>query len=175
MKSLLLRKKAPSENHQKSPPPPPVQHAKQYSPIETPLYSRFATAKSGLPPQESVRPVVSGPMPLARPNRANFDAEENRRRQPQERSIDAPPQGTLFAAQPLSGSPPRNVHSPTDKPRHFAHVSSIQVSRQDIKAQTSCKFMPLFCPCAETCSPVPEGTTRFENVQAFEQGRDFIP
>ncbi|KAI0254555.1 hypothetical protein BJV78DRAFT_1185167 [Lactifluus subvellereus] len=137
MKSLL-RKKGPIDNRQR-PSPSPIQDTRQTSTIETPLYARFAS-KPGLPPQERVRPVVSGPMPLGRPNRANLDGEENWRRHEetaflQHRPIDAR-QGTPPITQSASGSLPRNGQSPTNKRHQDARVIPPQASKQPFKAQT---------------------------------------
>jgi hypothetical protein len=58
----------------------------------------------------------------------------------------------------------------------ISHLISRMSARSKCQARTSRRkhlvsLRPLSCPCAETCSPVPDGTTRFENVQAVEQGR----
>jgi hypothetical protein len=146
MKSLL-RKKAPIDNRQQ-PSPSPIQDTRQQtSTIETPLYARFATVKPGFPSQEKVRPVVSGPLPLGRPNRSNLDGEENRRRHEttllQHRPIDAR-QGTPPITQSAPGSLPRDGQSPTNKRHQDARVNPAQASRQPFKAQTFCKSCTSF-------------------------------
>jgi ribosomal protein S14 len=178
MKSIL-RKKGPTDNRQ-GPSPPPVQHERQPSTIETPLYARFATVKSGLPPQERVRPVVSGPMPLGRPSRANHEAEENRRRHEE---IDLLRHRTSDARQgtpPTTQSASRGVQSPADRPHQVVRVSPAPASRQPIKAQMACKSCYSFAPMrrhAPLCWHALRSTALLGSraCKAFEQGCDFVP
>jgi hypothetical protein len=139
MMKSLLRKKGTPDNHQR-PSPPPVQNApRQRSTIETPLYARFASVHSGLPPQERVLPVVSGPMPLGRHNRTNLETEENRRRHDETALLTHARQETPPATWSPSGFLPSDVQLTADKPHQPARVILTQASRQPIKAQMTCK------------------------------------
>ncbi|KAI0300550.1 hypothetical protein B0F90DRAFT_429599 [Multifurca ochricompacta] len=168
MKSLL-RKKTPTDNRQ-TPPPSSIQSTRQPSTIETPLYARFASIKPGLPPQDRPRPAVSGPMPLGRPNRANLDADENRKRHEQavllRHRSSSSRQEVPLGSQLLPGSLPRDVQSPLDAVHQDARVILTQAARLPIKAQTF-SFSD-----ERLASSKPRRTMATEKVQ---HSRDFLP
>jgi hypothetical protein len=143
MKSLL-RKKPPTDI-QKPSPPPSAPNIRYTAPIETPLYARFASAKSGGQPPEKNRPTVSGPMPLGRPSRSNHEADENRRKRedaplPRHRLSNGR-QAISPGSQSLPNSLPgsRDAQPSLDLPYQDTRANPTQATRQPIKAQMACK------------------------------------
>jgi hypothetical protein len=141
MKSLLRKK--PHTDIQKPSPPP---SAPRYTaPIETPLYARFTSAKSGGQSPEKNRPTVSGPMPLGRPSRSIHEPDDNRRKRedaplPRHR-VSNGRQGIAPGSQSLPNSPPgsRDAQPSLDLPHQDVRANPTQATRQPSKAQTACK------------------------------------
>jgi hypothetical protein len=142
MKSLL-RKKKPTDIQES--PPPPTQNTRHAAPIETPLYARFTSVKSGGQPQEKSRLTVSGPMPLGRPTRLNHAANDNRRKQEDTPLPRNKPsggrQGITQGPQSLRGPlpAPRDAQPSLDPPYQDTRANPTPVVRHPIKAQPSCK------------------------------------
>jgi len=143
MKSLLRKK--PHTDIQKPSPPPSAPNIPYTAPIETPLYARFASAKSGRQPPEKNRPTVSGPMPLGRPSRSNHEPDDNRRKRedaplPRHRLTNGR-QGIAPGPQSLPNSLPgsRDAQSSLDLPYQDVRPNPTQATRQPMKAQTACK------------------------------------
>jgi hypothetical protein len=152
MKSLL-RKKNPTDI-QKPSPPSPTKNTRHAAPIETPLYARFTSVKSGGQLQEKSRPTVSGPMPLGRPTRSNHEADDNRRNAPLPRhKPNSGRQGIAPGPQSLRDSlpAPRDAQPSLDPPYQNTRVNPTQVARQPIKAHTACKSY-LSSPTVRRCS-----------------------
>jgi len=148
MKSLL-RKKTPTDNVKSPPLPSSTQYTRQSSTTETPLYARFATTKSAAQPLEKTRLVVSGPMPLGRPSRANLEAD-NRRKHEDEN----PSRGRLSTSRRVLVGPESQLD---------AHEFQLSLNRssQDapvdlrppIKPRTASKSL-FTVPIARRCSPL---------------------
>jgi hypothetical protein len=144
MKSLL-RKKTPTDNIKKRSPPSSAQHTRQPPTTETPLYARFASSKPAVQPPEGNRPVVSGPMPLGRPSRANLEADSRRKHEEERRRLSS---GRRVLAGPEPGA--REVQSSLDR---SSQDVSVDLVRPPIKAQMACKsYLP---PVVRKRSPLP--------------------
>lgn len=149
MKSLL-RRKTPTDHVQKPSPPSSVSNIRQSSNVETPLYARFASTKQAVQPQERSRIVVSGPMPLGRPNRANIEADDNRRKREDgtvprlklSNGRQGTPPGPQSLRNSFSGS--RGVQSSLDGSYQDVRVHMAQAARPPIKVQAPCKSSFLF-------------------------------
>ena len=156
MKSLL-RKKTHADIQKPSPPSSTPSSIRQQPPtIATPLYARFASAKSGGQLEEKLRPNVSGPMRLGRPIRANSEAEDNHRKR-EEAALPRPKpsngrQGIAPAPQPPPSSlpGPRDGQSFVDAPYQSARVNLTQAARQPVKAQTCKSCFPSLIMCSST-------------------------
>lgn len=156
MKSLL-RKKTHADIQKPSPPSSTPSIRQQPPTIATPLYARFASAKSGGQLEEKLRPNVSGPMRLGRPSRPNSEAEDNRGKREEAALPRHKPsngrQGIAPGPQPLPSSlpGPRDGQSFVDAPYQNARVNLTQAARQPIKAQTACKsYFPSQIMCSST-------------------------
>ena len=127
MKSLL-RKKAPPDNRQKSS-SPSAQNVRHPSSLETPLYARFASA-TALQPQEKGRLVVSGPMPLGRPNHAPLEANASRRRNGEPAMLRQRPSNSRQEMPPPAQLPPstasRDLPPLPDKAYQDARVGLVE-------------------------------------------------
>ena len=147
MKSLL-RRKTPTDNIKKPPPPSSTQRTRQPPTVETPLYARFASSKPAAQSLEGSRPVVSGPMPLGRPNRANLEADIRRKHEEEN-----PSRGRLsggrrgHAASESLGA--REVQSSLDRTSHDVPVD---LPRPPTKTQMASKSY-FFFPIARSRSP----------------------
>lgn len=141
MKSLL-RKKAHADT-QKPSPPPPAPSIRPPSTVATPLYARFATIKSGVQLEEKIRPTVSGPMPLGRPNRISSEADDNRRKREEAAPPRHKPSNGRQGITPGSRPPPSSLSGPRDSQplvdTPYQDSNLAPMARQPIKAQTACK------------------------------------
>ena len=145
MKSLL-RKKTPTDNIKKPSPPSSTQHTQQ--PSDTPLYARFASTKPAAQPLEGNRPVVSGPMPLGRPSRANIEADSRRKHEEERRRLSSG-RRVLAGSESLLGA--REVQSSPDRSSQDVPVD---LARPPIKVQMACKSYFSF-PILRRRSPLP--------------------
>jgi hypothetical protein len=149
MKSLL-RKKTPTDNVKNPPPPSSAQRTRQPTTVETPLYARFASSKSAAQSLEGTRPIVSGPMPLGRPNRASTEVD-SRRKHEENLSRSRLSSGRRGHASPESQLDPREVQLSLDRPSQDVPV---ELPRPPAKTQIACKLF-LFFPIAWRRSPHP--------------------
>lgn len=134
MKSLL-RRKTPTDNVKKPPPPSSTQYARPPPTTETPLYARFASTKQAAQPPEKTRVVVSGPMPLGRPSRANLEADSRRKHEDENPSRGRLSNGRRVLAGPESQLDAREFQPSQDRPSQDAPVNL----RPSIKTRTACK------------------------------------
>jgi hypothetical protein len=133
MKSLL-RKKTPTDNIKKPSSPSSTHHARQPPTVETPLYARFASTKPAVQPLEGTRPVVSGPMPLGRPSRANLEADNRRKHEEENRSRRRLSRRVHTGPESLPAA--REVQSSINRPSQDVPVD---LTRPPIQAQMACK------------------------------------
>ena len=147
MKSLL-RKKAPTDNVKKPSPPSSSQYSRQPQTAETPLYARFASSKPAAQPSEKTRLVVSGPMPLGRPSRANPETD-SRRKHDDENPSRGRLNGRRVLVGPESQLDAREFQPPLDRSSQDAPLHP----RPPIKPRMACKshFSVTF---ARRCSPI---------------------
>jgi len=148
MKSLL-RKKTPTDNIKKSSTPSSTQHIRQPPTTETPLYARFASTKPAVQSLEGNRPVVSGPMPLGRPSRANLEADTRRKHEEERRGLSS---GRRVITGPESGA--REVRSSLDRSSQDVPVDP---PRPPNKAQLACKSYLSF-PIVRSPSLLPQAS-----------------
>ncbi|KAI0002508.1 hypothetical protein BJV74DRAFT_603839 [Russula compacta] len=164
MKSIL-RRKTPTDHVQRPSPPSSVSNIRQSSTVETPLYARFASTKQAVQPQERSRIVVSGPMPLGRPNRANLEADDSRRKREDatvpRHKLSNGRQGTPPGPQSLrnSFSGSRGVQSSLDGSYQDARVNLAQAARPPIKVQAPSSSDE------QLATSIPHSTTATESVQ----------
>lgn len=140
MKSLL-RRKTPTDNIKNPPPPSSTQRTRQPPTVETPLYARFASSKSAAQSLEGNRPVVSGPMPLGRPNRANAEADSRRKHDEENLSRRRLSSGRRGLASPESQLGPREAQSSLDRPSQDVPAD---LPRPPPKTQMACKSSLFF-------------------------------
>lgn len=146
MKSLL-RKKPPTDNVKKPSPPSSTQSTRQPPTTETPLYARFASIKPAAQPPEKTRVVVSGPMPLGRPSRANLEADSRRKNEDEN-----PSRGKLSSGRQIPTGPESQAHEFQPSLGRSAHDVPVDL-RPPIKARTACKSH-FFVTIARRCSPL---------------------
>jgi len=132
MKSLL-RKKTPTDNVKNH---PPSQYTRPPPTTETPLYARFASTKPAAQSLEKTRLVVSGPMPLGRPTRANLEADSRRKHEEENPSRGRLSSGRRVLAGPESQLDAREFQSSLERSSQDAPVVD---RRLPIKARTACK------------------------------------
>ena len=132
MKSLL-RKKTPTDNVKKPSPPSSTQYSRQTPTTETPLYARFASSKSASQPLEKTRLVVSGPMPLGRPSRANLEADSRR-------NDENPSRGRFSSGRRVLVGPESQLDAHELQPSLDRSSQDAPVDlRPSIKPRTACK------------------------------------
>jgi hypothetical protein len=99
------------------------------------LYARFASTKSAAQPLEKTRLVVSGPMPLGRPSRANLEAD-NRRKHDDEN----PSRGRLSSGRRVLVGPESQLDAYEFQPSLDRSSQDAPVDlRPPIKPRTACK------------------------------------
>ena len=137
MKSLL-RRKTPTDNAKKpSSPPPSTQYARQPPTTETPLYARFASTKPAAQPLEKTRLVVSGPMPLGRPSRANLEADSHNRRKHEDENQS---RGRLSSGRRVVTGPESQLDAHEFRPSQDRPSQDVPVDlRPPIKTRLACK------------------------------------
>jgi len=150
MKSLL-RKKSPTDDVKKPSPSSSTQVTRQPQAVDTPLYARFASTKPAAQRLEKNRLVVSGPMPLGRPSRANLEADSRRKHEEENLSRGRLSNGRRVLAGPESQpeTREREFQSSLDRASQDASLDS----RPSIKARTACKPHFPFPSCADVLLP----------------------
>jgi hypothetical protein len=148
MKSLL-RKKTPTNNVKNPSPPSSTQYTQQPQTTETPLYARFASTKPAAQPLEKTRLVVSGPMPLGRPSRANPEADNRRKREDEN-----PSRGRLNGGRRALAGPESQLDAREFQPSFHRSSQDAPVNvRPSTKTRTACKSH-FSVPFARRCSPL---------------------
>lgn len=147
MKSLLRKKNPADDIKRPSPPSSNAQYTRQPPMIETPLYARFASTKSVAQPLEKTRLVVSGPMPLGRPSRANLEADSRRKHEDEN-----PSRGRLSSnGRRVFSDPESQLDAHEFQPSLDAPIIDL---RPPNKVRTACKSH-FSAPIARRCSPLP--------------------
>jgi hypothetical protein len=143
MKSLL-RRKNPTDNVKKPSPPSSTQYTRQPPTTETPLYARFASTKPPAQPLEKTRLVVSGPMPLGRPSRANPEADSRRKHEDEN-----PSRGRLSTGRRVPTGPEFQLDAHEFRPSLDRSSQDVPVDlRPPTKTRTACKShfsVPIAC------------------------------
>jgi hypothetical protein len=149
MKSLL-RKKTPTDNVKNPPPSSSTQRTRQPTTVETPLYARFASTKPAAQPLEKTRLVVSGPMPLGRPSRANLEADNHSRRKHEDENLS---RGRLSSGRRVLTGPESQLDAHEFRPSLDRSSQDVPVDlRPSIKTRLACKSSLLRSDRAQTFS-----------------------
>jgi hypothetical protein len=136
MKSLL-RRKTPTDNVKNPSPPSSTQYTRQPPTTETPLYARFASTKPAAQPLEKTRLVVSGPMPLGRPSRANLEADNHSRRKHEDENLS---RGRLSSGRRVLTGPESQLDAHEFRPSLDRSSQDVPVDlRPSIKTRLACK------------------------------------